>query len=257
MSLRRSLDMINGRVPDWKIEWYVTLDSTQLEAVRLAAGGAPHRTAIIAQEQSAGMGRLGRQWHSASGAGLYVSMILRLDLPAAQMPAFTLALGLAVKEAIELITDLECDLRWPNDVLCGGKKVAGILAQYADGAVIVGVGINVSHTEFPPEIAATATSLHLEGAGAFSREDLFVALLDAVDAYATRYAIGDREAMLLEFVEQSTSTVGMRAMVEQAGETIRGYTEGLDEQGFLMVRKMDGTRVTILAGGVRPDATGD
>lgn len=257
MSLSRTLDMINARVPDWKIEWYVSLDSTQLEAIRLLQDQAPHRTAIVAQEQTGGMGRLGRAWHSAPGAGLYVSAILRLDLPAAQLPAFTLALGLAVKEAIERTTGLDCDLRWPNDVLCGGRKVAGILTQFVDGAIIAGIGINVNHTEFPPEIAATATSLHLEGAGSYSREDLFVALLDAIDGYATRYAIGDRDAMLLEFVEQSTSSVGMRAMVEQAGETIRGYTEGLDEQGFLMLRRLDGSRVTILAGGVRPDASGD
>ena len=257
MSLSRSLDMINARVPDWKIEWYVSLDSTQLEAIRLLVDRPPHRTAIVATEQTGGLGRLGRTWHSAPGDGLYVSMILRLDLPAAQLPAFTLAMGLAVKEAIEKTTSLECDLRWPNDVLCNGRKVSGILCQYSDGAIIAGVGINVNHTEFPKDLAGTATSLHLEGAGTFSREDLFVALLDAVDSYATRYAIGDRDTLLLEFVEQSSSTVGMRATAEQQGETIHGYTEGLDEQGFLMMRRHDGSRVTILAGGVRPDVTGD
>jgi BirA family biotin operon repressor/biotin-[acetyl-CoA-carboxylase] ligase len=253
MSLRRSLDMIAARVPAWKIEWYTTLDSTQLEALRLAAQGAPHRTVIIAQEQTAGQGRLGRSWHSESAAGLYLSCILRMALPAARLPALTVALGLAVKKAIEQVTELPCDLRWPNDILIGNRKVCGILTQLASDAVIAGLGINVSHTEFPPELAGTATSLRLEGAGTFSREDLFVALLDAVNEYAERYALGDRESILFEFAEQSSYAVGRRVIVEQDGRTIRGHTDGLDENGFLYVRQASGERVTILAGGVRPD----
>ena len=244
--------MIAARVPDWKIEWYLTLDSTQLEALRLAAQGAPHRTVILAQEQTAGMGRLGRAWHSEQGAGLYLSCILRLNLPAGQLPAFTVALGLAVKKAIEQVTAVGCDLRWPNDVLIGERKVSGILTQFADEAIIAGIGINLSHTEFPPEIAATATSLRLEGAGTFSREDLFIALLDAVNHYAERYTLGDRESILFEFAEQSSYAVGRPVIVEQEGRTIKGHTDGLDENGFLYVRQHDGTRVTILAGGVRP-----
>jgi BirA family transcriptional regulator, biotin operon repressor / biotin---[acetyl-CoA-carboxylase] ligase len=245
--------MIAARVPDWKIEWYVSLDSTQLEALRLAGQGVPHRTVVLAQEQTAGMGRLGRTWHSEPGAGLYLSCVLRLNLPAGQLPAFTVALGLAVKKAIEQVTEVQCDLRWPNDVLIADRKVCGILTQFADEAVIAGIGINISHTEFPPEIAATATSLRLEGAGSFSREDLFVALLNAVSEYAERYVLGDRETILMEFAEQSSYAVGRRVAVEQEGRTIRGYTDGLDENGFLYVRQDDGVRVTILAGGVRPD----
>ena len=249
--------MIAARVPAWKIEWYLTLDSTQLEAQRLASHGAPHRTVILAQEQTAGMGRLGRAWHSEAGAGLYLSLILRLNLPAAQLPAFTVALGLAVKKAIEQVTGLECDLRWPNDVLVNDRKLCGILTQFIDNTVIAGIGINVSHQEFPPGIADTATSLRIEGAGTFSREDLFIALLNAVDDYAQRYAAGEREGILFEFAEKSSYAVGRRVRVEQGGREIRGYTDGLDENGFLYVREDDGTRVTILAGGVRPDAVSD
>jgi BirA family transcriptional regulator, biotin operon repressor / biotin---[acetyl-CoA-carboxylase] ligase len=246
--------MIAARVPDWRIEWYVSLDSTQLEALRLAAQAAPHRTVVLAQEQTAGMGRLGRTWHSEAGAGLYLSCILRLNLPAGQLPAFTVALGLAVKKAIEQVTQIECDLRWPNDVLIGERKVCGILTQFADEAVVAGIGINVSHTEFPPDLAAMATSLRLEGAGTFSREDLFVALLNAVSEYAERYALGDRESILFEFAEQSSYVVGRRVVVEQEGRVVRGHTDGLDENGFLLVRTAEGARVTILAGGVRPDS---
>jgi len=245
--------MIAARVPAWKIEWYVSLDSTQLEAQRLAAQGAPHRTVVLAQEQTSGMGRLGRQWHSESGAGLYLSMILRLNVPTGQLPAFTVALGLAVKRAIEQITEVACDLRWPNDVLIDGRKVCGILTQFSHDALIAGIGINVSHEEFPPELADTATSLRLQGAGTFSREDLFVALLNAVGEYAARYQNGGRESILFEFAEQSSYAVGRRVIVEQDGRQVRGFTDGLDENGFLYVRQDDGTRVTILAGGVRPD----
>jgi BirA family biotin operon repressor/biotin-[acetyl-CoA-carboxylase] ligase len=252
LSLSRSLDLIAARVPAWKIEWYLTLDSTQLEALRLVAHAAPHRTVILAQEQTAGMGRLGRHWHSQAGAGLYLSLILRLDIPAGQLPAFTVALGLAVKKAIEQVAEVDCDLRWPNDVLIGDRKVCGILTQFSNDALIAGIGINVSHEEFPPELAATATSLRLEGAGTFAREDLLVALLNAIDEYATRYQEGGREGILFEFAEQSSYAVGRRVRIELEGRDVAGYTDGLDDNGFLYIRRDDGTRITVLAGGVRP-----
>src|ERR1700694_4008507 len=133
-----------------------TTPSTMREAAILAAQGAEHGTAVVADEQTAGIGRHGHSWHSEPRSGLYVSIILRM--PQAP-PLLTLALGLATQDAIRNSTGLVADLRWPNDLLIAEKKVAGILVQMSEHAVIAGIGINVNHRTFPQEIASVATSL--------------------------------------------------------------------------------------------------
>ena len=134
---------------------------------------------MVAEEQTAGQGRHGHSWHSEPGSGIYCSMVLE---PA---PALTLALGLAARTPSPKPRASHCDLRWPNDVMLGGRKVAGILVQAAgDGRAIAGIGINVNHTSFPPELAGEATSLasgglaeRAEASPALSREDILIALL--------------------------------------------------------------------------------
>ena len=252
MSIRRNLDHISARVPLWHLHWYVTVDSTQLEAQRLIDEGCLDHTAVVSQEQTNGMGRLGRRWHSESGQGLYLSFVLRVELPLAQMPGLTLALGLAAKRTIEEIAELDCDLRWPNDVLVAGRKVCGILTQLHAGAVVAGIGINLNQRDFPMEIEAIATSLDREGASNFSREDLLVRLLDYVEEYTQLYCRDGRDIVYRAFRMNSTYAQGKRVMVEQEGQTLRGVTDGLDADGFLLLRTDEGQRVTILAGGVRP-----
>src|SRR5205085_7003122 len=127
------------------------------EAVRLAAQGCSSGTTVGADEQTAGHGRYGRHWHSEPDAGLYVSVILRHKFKPDEIPIVTLALGLAVTEAIQDTTNLICDLRWPNDILIHDRKCAGILTQLEGEAVIAGIGINVNQTSFPAEIASVAT----------------------------------------------------------------------------------------------------
>ena len=112
-----------------KIHWHESIDPTMYEAARLAASGCEHLTAVVADEQTAGHGRHGRAWHSEKGAGLYATVVLRVDMQPADIPLVTLALGLAVAEAIHNVTGLNCDLRWPNDILIHGRKCCGILAQ--------------------------------------------------------------------------------------------------------------------------------
>ena len=252
MSIRRNLDHISARLPLWHLHWYVTVDSTQLEAQRLIDEACPDHTAVVSQEQTAGMGRLGRRWHSESGQGLYLSCVLRVELPPAHLPGLTLALGLAAKRTIEEIAELDCDLRWPNDVLVAGRKVCGILTQVHAGAVVAGIGINLNQRDFPMEIEAIATSLDREGASNFSREDLLVRLLDYVEEYTQLYCRDGRDIVYRAFRMNSTYAQGKRVIVEQEGQTLRGVTDGLDADGFLLLRTDDGQRVTILAGGVRP-----
>lgn len=211
-------------------------------AARLAREGCEHGTVVVADEQTAGIGRHGHSWHSERGTGLYVSMVLRRQAVEAA-PVTMLALGLAVREAIAKTTGLAPDLRWPNDVLIGGKKCAGILAQNESGALIAGIGINVGHTAFPEGIEAT--SLRLEGAGA-TREELLLALIEAVEDYCSR----EPSAIRREFEAVSSYARGRRVRVEH--DNIEGVTAGLDGSGFLIVRQDDGTETRILTGGVRP-----
>ena len=157
-------------LPGRRVEWFPSLDSTMTVAARLAREGCASGTVVGADEQTAGIGRAGHSWHSEPEAGLYVSIVLRLALGPESLPLVMLALGLATRDAIADVTGLAPDLRWPNDVLLGEKKCAGILAQMEGDAVIAGIGINVGHASFPPEIAPLATSLRMAGASV-SREE--------------------------------------------------------------------------------------
>ncbi|HTC32612.1 MAG TPA: biotin--[acetyl-CoA-carboxylase] ligase [Bryobacteraceae bacterium] len=235
-----------------RVEWHTTIGSTMTEASRLAAEGAPSGTVVGADEQTAGVGRRGRSWHSEPGTGLYISVILRLALDPAIMPVVTLALGLAVTEAILKATDLSCDLRWPNDVLIQSKKCAGILTQLESSAIIAGIGMNVNHSRFPEELSGIATSLRIASGRTHSRERLLLELLPAIDRYCALLENDGRAPILEMFSRASSYVSGRRVCVDQDGSTLLGTTAGLAESGFLLLRGDDGRDHQIVAGGVRP-----
>jgi len=233
--------------------YFPTLDSTMLEATRLAEAGCEPGTVVVADEQTAGQGRHGRRWHSEPNAGLYVSIVLRPDLAPDSLPVLTLALGLAAADAIAEAASLHCDLRWPNDLMLDGRKVAGILVQLLDSAAIAGIGINVNHSAFPADIAAEATSLRIAAKRPHSREQLLVALLNAVDRYQSILTGADgKQRILSMFSLRSSYASNKRVKVEQGSAVVEGTTAGLDASGFLILRKDDGTEDLVLAGGVRP-----
>lgn len=231
---------------------YPELGSTMTEATALALAGHPHLTAVVADFQTAGIGRHGHSWHSEPATGLYVSIVLRLPLAPATLPIVTLALGLATAEAISETTGLACDIRWPNDVLINNKKAAGILVQLVDNAAIAGIGINVNHTSFPPGLAGEATSLHLETARPHDRENLLTCLLASVDRVCEILTSGSRPAILKMFTDASTYATGKHVTVDLGERTIHGITAGLTDSGFLLVRTPNGTIETVISGGVRP-----
>lgn len=244
------LHSVQTRLPARRIDWYPVVDSTMILAADLARSGCASGTVAGAEEQTAGVGRLGRTWHSQAGSGLYVSIVLRLPLAGSTVPLVMLALGLAVKQAIESLTSFACDLRWPNDVLINAFKCAGILAHWEGDAIIAGIGINVSQKEFPPGLDTPASSLLLQGARV-KREDLLVELLESVDSCVEvlpRHA----DEILRRFMEASSYAQGRRVRVQQEGRTLEGVTCGLDASGFLLLREDNGAETTILAGGVRP-----
>jgi BirA family biotin operon repressor/biotin-[acetyl-CoA-carboxylase] ligase len=204
---------------------------------------------VVAEEQTAGQGRHGHSWHSEPGAGLYLSVILRFPFEPETVPVVTLALGLAVVEAIHETTGIVCDLRWPNDVLIRDRKCAGILTQLEGAAVIAGIGINVNHSAFPEELSAVATSLRIASGREQSREDLLTKLLPTVDSYCGLLAHQGKGPILDMFTNASSYVRGRRVKID---DTVEGMTAGLNESGFLLLRDDAGKQHTILAGGVRP-----
>src|SRR4051812_33461503 len=218
------------------IHWFDSLDSTMTYATKLAEDGSPSGTVVGADEQRRGQGRYGRSWHSAKNEGLYISEILRLSLPSDAMPVLTLALGLATAEAIFKATDLACDLRWPNDLLAGSKKCAGILVQLQGDAVVAGIGINVNQTEFPEELKQIATSVRMATGREHSREVLLERLLESIDTHCGILMEQGKDAIIRMFSESSTYVWGRRVTVDQGERSLLGVTEGLDHSGFLTLR---------------------
>lgn len=246
------LERLRGQLPDRRVEWHAVLDSTMTEASRLAASGATSGTVVGAEQQTSGRGRHGRAWHSEPGSGLYISIILRYQFTPATLPVVTLALGLAVSDAILEATGLACDLRWPNDVLLQSKKCAGILTQLEGSAIIAGIGINVNHSSFPEELSGIATSLSISSGRIHSRESLLLELLPKIARYCGLLEQEGREPILEMFSRASSYVTGRRVCVDQEGSMLRGTTIGLAGSGFLMLRGDDGRHHTIVAGGVRP-----
>lgn len=231
---------------------FASLPSTMQKAVELAQASHPSGTVVVAAEQTAGQGRLGRSWHSEPGSGLYFSQLLRLNLCPDNLPLVTLALGLAVAEAIANVASIAPDLRWPNDVLLNGRKCAGILVQLHDNVLIAGIGINVNHGAFPDELAKTATSLRIETGRSYSLDTMLFTLLPLMRDHLETLMRDGREPVLRAFSYASSYVRGRRVVVDQNGTELRGVTDGLDPQGFLTLRQDNGKRTLILAGGVRP-----
>jgi BirA family biotin operon repressor/biotin-[acetyl-CoA-carboxylase] ligase len=263
------IESVRRRLPGRRIEAYDRVGSTMLIASELPPGSV-----VVAEEQTAGQGRHGHSWHSEAGSGLYCSIVLDLPVAVEHMPVVTLALGLATVEAIARVTDLRCDLRWPNDVMIGPRKAAGILVQSREhpGAldrqrrgragiprpaapaavsVVAGIGINVNHYGFPEDIAHLATSLRLAAGREISREDLLSGLLASVDSFCKMMVDGGKDTIIEAFTRYSSYACGKRVEVEQPEGPVRGVTAGLDSHGFLRVRRENGEEVVILAGGVR------
>ncbi|HSB17916.1 MAG TPA: biotin--[acetyl-CoA-carboxylase] ligase [Bryobacteraceae bacterium] len=246
------LARLRSRLPGRQVLWFDTVGSTMTEAVRLAVGGAPSGTVVVAEEQVAGQGRHGRSWMSERETGLYLSLILRASPPQESVPVLALALALSAQDAIAKTTGVVCDLRWPNDVIAAGRKCAGILVQLHDGVFVAGIGINVNQTCFPQELSEIATSIRLVSGRPHSREDLFCSLVLATDEFCRVLLEDGKDELLRLYAEASSYVRGRRVTVDQGEALLRGTTEGLNSSGFLILRQDDGTRSVILAGGVRP-----
>jgi BirA family transcriptional regulator, biotin operon repressor / biotin---[acetyl-CoA-carboxylase] ligase len=229
--------------------------STNTLAMQAATAGVEEGTVIFTDQQTAGRGRNGHNWHSEPGSAILASIVLRPKILPAQSLWLSLMAGVAVHEAVLQTCAIACDLRWPNDLLIGRKKVCGILTEISADAeqlrfAVIGIGINVHQPSFPTEISALATSLQMETGKQWSRTELFVALLKSLEAqYRTALAAGGEESLLKRVESISSYVRGKRVHVDE-GEGYDGVTDGLDARGFLRVRTAESMR-TVLSGGVR------
>ncbi|MGC1871314.1 MAG: biotin--[acetyl-CoA-carboxylase] ligase [Acidobacteriaceae bacterium] len=263
MAKRFDLDVLQttlaGTIFDGKLHLFPSIESTNTYAMQEAAKGAPQGSVYIAEEQTAGRGRGDHAWHSEPYTGIYVSILLRPHLAAAEGLWLSLATGLAVQRAIENVTALVTDIRWPNDLLSNGRKVGGILVEMNAEAsriryAVIGIGINANQGKFPEELSSVATSLRLETDREIAREDLLVEILQClqgeIDALMQpdHFAVACAE-ILKRLETKSTWIRGKHVFVDEAGG-YTGVTAGLDEKGFLRVQTDDGVR-RVLSGGVR------
>jgi BirA family biotin operon repressor/biotin-[acetyl-CoA-carboxylase] ligase len=250
---------LTGTIFAGKLHFSPATASTNNDAVEAARAGAPHGSVCFADEQLAGRGRGGNAWHSAAGDGLYVSVLLRPQLPLVRVPLLPLAAGLAAAEAVGVVSSLVVDIRWPNDLLLGPRKAGGILveAHTEGGAVawaVIGIGINVHQRGFAPGLATPATSLDLESGRRIARQPLLAALLKSLEREAVLLGHPAACEAISARVEQASTWVRGRVVEVHGPQACAGLTAGLDENGFLLVQTTAGV-VTVQTGGIREAAS--
>jgi BirA family biotin operon repressor/biotin-[acetyl-CoA-carboxylase] ligase len=250
---------LKGSIFGKRVHHFFKIDSTNRVAMDLGHAGEPEGTVVIAEEQTAGRGRAGHSWHSERATGIYVTVLLRPRISPVQASLLTMMAGLSAFSAIRAQSDLEPDLKWPNDILVGGKKLGGILTEmHAEPNqirfVIVGIGINVNQEKFPADLGAIATSLRAETGRPQSRLELVVRLLRQFETDYNQFIANGSESVIRSFEAVSSFTRGERVHVTNGSESYAGVTDGLSPEGFLRVRP-DGSSasISVIAGDVTLD----
>ncbi|WP_246625013.1 biotin--[acetyl-CoA-carboxylase] ligase [Fictibacillus nanhaiensis] len=229
-----------------KFSYHLSVKSTQEIAHSLAREGAVEGSIVLADEQTGGRGRLGRAWQSPSGTGIWMSLILRPKIPLQKAPQLTLLIAVAASKAIEKVTGLEAAIKWPNDLLINGKKVAGILTELqaeADSihSVIVGIGINVNQEKkhFTEEIAEIATSLAIEGNKTYKRAEIVGSILTEIESLYQSYLQNGFGVIKLLW-EARAFSLGKRITARSVSGSITGYAKGITDEGVLLLEDDQG-----------------
>lgn len=235
-------------------------DSTNADAIALAEQGAPHGTVVSADSQNAGRGRRGRSWQSPAGVAVYFTILLRPEFSPDKASMLTLVMALSAAEAVEEVTGLAAEIKWPNDIVVHGKKVCGILTEMSvkpgTGAieyVVVGVGVNVNQAEreaFSPEFRECATSLLLEGDCEYSRKELLKKILERFEKnYETFEKAMSLQPLKASYQARLAGVGGKVRVLDPAGE-YTGISHGINSAGELLVEREDETYVRVYAGEV-------
>ena len=246
-------DRLGTRVVGRHVRWHDMLPSTNELAMRLAEIHVPEGTVVVAEEQTAGRGRRGRTWVSPRG-GIWLSVILRPRLPLAQLPLVGLAVAVAAARAIRVTTRLAARVKWPNDVLVDGAKVAGVLTEAGpDGEwIVVGVGINanVEPSELPQDLPQPALSLAGRLGAPVDRGELTRLLLREIDHAYGQLQEAAGAAHVVRSWREMADTLGRPVRVEGQGRALDGIAVDVDDLGALLVRTADGAVERVVAGEV-------
>ena len=244
-----------------EIRHLLSTDSTNRVAHDLAEAEAPEGTTVIAEEQTQGRGRLGRRWYSPARTNIYTSIILRPTIPLPQVPQLTLVGAVAAARAISSLYDgppeMNPRIKWPNDILMGGRKVSGTLVEATSIGeilrhVILGIGINVNLEEkdLPSEISGTATSLLIASGHPVSRKDLAIRFFQELEACYTEFRKEGFSRLSGEYAGMS-DLWGRQVRVSLSEGSVEGVAEGLEDDGALRLRTSAGNTERILAGDVQ------
>lgn len=228
------------------LSYHTSVTSTQIIAHQLAQDGAPDGTAVIAEEQTTGRGRMARKWESAYGKGVWMSIIFRPQIPIHKAPQFTLVAAVAAAKAIEETIGRAPFIKWPNDILIEGKKSTGILTELqsdVDGvqALIIGIGLNANQVEedFQEDLRSIATSIRMEKGEAVNRAALAAAVLNHLEFYTDLY-LEEGFSPVKSVWESYSNTIGNRVRARLAKETLIGVAESITDDGVLKLRTDDG-----------------
>ncbi|MBO8177461.1 MAG: biotin--[acetyl-CoA-carboxylase] ligase [Bacillus sp. (in: Bacteria)] len=223
-----------------------SVESTQKIAHRLSYEGYPEGTLVISEEQVAGRGRMTRSWYSPKYTGIWMSLILRPNLPPQKAPQFTLIAAVAISQAIEEISGIEAEIKWPNDILIRGKKVTGILTELQADAdkihsIIIGMGINVnqSSTDFAADIKPIATSIAIEAKKKIPRAQLVRRILEKLEIYYDLYMEEGFRPIKLMWESRAVS-IGKNIIARTINGTIEGKALGITDEGILQLEDAQG-----------------
>lgn len=253
-----------------RIVYFDETDSTNIQARKLAEEGAPHGTLVVADAQLAGKGRRGRNWISPHGTGIWMSLILRPNIAPASASMLTLVAGMAVTEGVLGMPELKearkcyekehtegsfCQIKWPNDVVVGGKKICGILTEMSTEEdsirhVVIGIGINANTEEFPQEVASTATSLKRELGFSLKRSHIISAVWEAFEREYARFLVSCDMSELKEEYNGLCANCKRQVQVLHPAGAYQAEALGIDNEGCLLVKKEDGTMEAVLSGEV-------
>ena len=238
-----------------KVLRFESLPSTNTELSRLASEGAEEGVSVVADEQTAGRGRLQRAWSSPKGAGLYFSILLRPKIATNYWPLITMMAAVAVYDALGDACRLQADIKWPNDLLSAERKICGILAEAIETpsgrAVIVGIGINLTQDVYPAELAGAASSISEAVGRTADREVLITALLRWLTHwYSLLNESAGPESIVNAWTNRSSYAFGRVVQVSNGDEVWQGTTSGIERDGALRLRTASGETKVVRAGDV-------
>lgn len=241
------------------IMYYAVADSTNLRVRQLGDEGAPHGTLAVADRQTDGRGRRGRSWESPEGSSIYMSILLRPEIAPDKAPMLTLVMACSVAEAlrmcVESFGDAQVQIKWPNDIIINGKKLAGILTEMSAQVdyinhVTVGVGINVNMEEFPEELRQTATSLRLECGHTVKRATIIARIMERFEENYDKFLHTEDMTELMESYTSVLVNRDREVRILGAKEQYQAHALGINRTGELIVRRADGTEEAVYAGEV-------